>query len=131
MGQIIDFPIKQLPLGLHTKTNDADSGDPLSPDLKELSSSEKEAFVDLIFDWPCFKEFDHSINLQDILNMYYEDELNLSQDCVLEFLFHMHDPDSSFDIGNALYTWSSEDRDFFILNLQMHANLIDQIKEEE
>lgn len=131
MGQIIDFPIKELPIGLSKRTSEEAFSTYSSQDLKGLSYSEKEAFIDLIMDWPCFQNIDQNMKLQDLLTMYYEDELNLSQDCALEFMFHMHDPNSSFDIGNALYTWDQQDREFFILNLKMHANLIDQIKEED
>ena len=63
--------------------------------------------------------------------MYYDDELTTQQDYVLEYLFHMHDPKSSFDIANALYTWGESDRNFFILSLNLHAEIIDQIKKSE
>ncbi len=63
--------------------------------------------------------------------MYYDDELTTQQDYVLEYLFHMHDPKSAFDIANALYSWGENDRNFFILSLNLHAEIIDQIKRKE
>ena len=96
-----------------------------------ISPREDEAFVDLILEWPCFKEFCSRISLPQLFEKYYSDELTLSQDCTLEFMFHMHDPESAFDIGNALYTWGEDDREFFMLSLNMHAELIEKVKQEE
>lgn len=100
-------------------------------DFSIFSSGEDSAFMDLIKEWPCFHFLDEDTDLQELFDRYYDDELTQSQDCVLEFMFHMHDPDSAFDISNALYTWEEDDKNFFLMSLNMHAELIDQIKREE
>lgn len=90
-----------------------------------------QAFFNLVKEWPCCNSLNSQLNLESILEMYYDDELTTQQDYVLEYLFHMHDPKSSFDIANALYSWSENDRNFFILSLNLHAEIIDQIKKKE
>ena len=95
------------------------------------SHDEDQAFLDLVHEWPCFQELEPVGSLHELFELYYDDELTLSQDCVLEFVFHMHDPSSAFDIGNAIYTWEQGDRSFFMLSLNLHSELIDQIKSEE
>ena len=74
------------------------------------------------------KELDEEFTLQSLLEAYYDDELSLSQDSRSRVSFHMHDPDSVFDISNALYTWEQEDREYFLLSIDMHAELIAQLK---
>ena len=96
-----------------------------------FSEGDDAAFLDLLREWPCFYPIDSKLSLEEILELYYEDELTLAQDCVIEFLFHMHDPDSTFDISNALYTWEEEDRHYFLVNVNMHAELITRMKHEE
>lgn len=130
MAQIITFPA-----GVSQTHNDKTPAPPKVPNVDELSvfSSRKEddVFLSLIHQWPCFAVIDKNLNLQEVLDLYYEDELTLAQDCTLEFLFHMNDPKSSFDIGTALYTWTEEDHDFFITSLNLHAEIINQVKQEE
>jgi hypothetical protein len=92
------------------------------------SSTEDQAFLELVREWPCFNGMEAKTSLEELLEMYYDDELNISQDCVLEYLFHMHDPKSAFDIANALYSWNEDDRNFFMLSLNMHADLIEVVK---
>src|SRR3989338_5518466 len=126
MGNLIRFPSqessgKKAPAEAHRDSDLEKKQETLGAFI--LSAKEDQAFLELIKEWPCFKELDQSLDLPQIFDMYYDDELVLSQDCVIEFLFHMHDPDSIFDIGNALYTWEEEDREFFFVSLNMHAEL--------
>lgn len=90
-----------------------------------------QIFLNLIKQWPCCEELSQKLDLETLLEMYYDDELTTQQDYVLEYLFHMHDPKSSFDIANALYSWGENDRNFFILSINLHAEIIDQIKKKE
>ena len=106
--------------------NDTDS-----IDTSIFANGDDQLFIDLLKEWPCFQELQDDLDLQRVFEQYYDDELSLSQDCVLEFIFHMYDPDSSFDISNALYTWEEEDRNYFLISIGMHAELISQIKKEE
>ena len=78
----------------------------------------------LLKKWPCFISINTRVQFRDILESYYESELNESQNCAIEYLFHMRDPSSSFDIAKALYTWSEDDKNFFILSLSIHAELL-------
>ena len=131
MGNVIRFPLKR-----DSNILKASQKTRISPeqDLSELfviSPQEDRAFMDLIREWPCYAQLSPELTLHQLFEKYYEDELNLAQDCTLEFMFHMHDPESSFDIGNALYTWEQEDRDFFLLSINMHAELIAKVKQEE
>ncbi len=96
-----------------------------------FTSGEDHAFLELIREWPCFQGTPPDLSLEELLQSYYDDELDLAQDCVIEFMFHMQDGSSPFDIGNALFTWDEDDRAFFMLSLNVHAELIDQVKKEE
>ncbi len=96
-----------------------------------FSPQEDEAFLELVQEWPCFQNLARAMTLNDLFHLYYDDDLTLAQDCALEFMLHMHDAESSFDIGNALYTWEEDDRDFFLTSITMHAEMIDKIKQEE
>ena len=133
MGNVIKFPLSKKSNSIKQSVY-KETATQIEKDLAEtfvISPQEDEAFVDLILEWPCYNGFCKDITLPQLFEKYYGDELSLSQDCALEFMFHMHDPESSFDIANALYTWELEDREFFILSLNMHAELIDKVKQEE
>lgn len=128
MSNLIQFPSKdQTPVVEREQAEE----EHLTLSSFVLSQKEDQAFRKLLFEWPCFQELDISTSLAQVFESYYDDELTLAQDCVIEFLSHMHDPDSVFDISNALYTWSEEDREFFFISLNMHAELLDRIKQEE
>ena len=131
MGTVINFPTNRLNRfqGVKEQVEKLDHQQPL--DTAIFSNGEDKAFMALIREWPCFQHLEPDVELQCIFEQYYDDELDEPQDCVLEFVFHMHDPDSVFDIGNALYTWDEDDRNFFFVALGMHADLIDQVKREE
>jgi hypothetical protein len=131
MGTVINFPGHRLPnfQSVKEKIEKIDDNKPV--DTSIFLEEEDSAFLSLLKEWPCFHNLEESINLQQLFEFYYDDELNPSQDCVLEFMFHMHDPDSCFDISNALYTWNEEDRQYFFTSLNMHAELIDIVRKEE
>ena len=134
MGNIIKFPENKSRDNLkHTpstsKVENEQLSDVYSPLL--LSQEEDKVFLEIVLQWPCFKEVSTNISLQELLEMYYDDELSVSQDYALEYLFHMHEPNSSFDIANALYTWGENDKNFFVLSITQHAELIEQIKKDE
>ena len=134
MDNIIEFPEdkKNKKNRSHNQSNNKQQilNDTLhSPML--ISDEEDKIFLEIIKEWPCFKELSQNLSLQEILEMYYDDELNVSQDYAIEYLFHMHEPNSPFDIANALYTWGESDKDFFILSITQHAELIKQIKKDE
>ena len=132
MDNVINFPShRRLPSlqNVSEKIKTLDDKHPI--DTSIFSSGEDAAFMDLIKEWPCFHYLESDTDLQELFERYYDDELTQAQDCALEFMFHMHDPDSAFDISSALYTWEEDDRNFFLMSLNMHAELIDQIKKEE
>ena len=132
MSNIINFPSSKASNQLMYVMDRFETLNDRQPiDTSIFEQGDDQLFLDLILQWPCFQELDEEFTLQSLLEAYYDDELSLSQDCVLEFLFHMHDPDSVFDISNALYTWEQEDREYFLLSIDMHAELIAQLKKEE
>lgn len=131
MGVVINFPGSSVPRfqSVKEKVSNLDTDKPI--DTSIFSEEEDQAFMALMKEWPCFQPLDPDVDLQQLFELYYDDELTQSQDCVLEFMFHMHDPDSSFDISNALYTWNDQDRQYFFTSLTMHAELIQLVKKEE
>ena len=131
MGVVINFPGSSVPRFQSVKEKIGKLNDDKPVDTSIFSEDEDRAFMALMKEWPCFQRLDPDVDLQQLFELYYDDELTQSQDCVLEFIFHMHDPDSSFDISNALYTWNGEDRQYFFTSLTMHAELIELIKKEE
>lgn len=132
MGKVIKFPVNRNSTHLHNALNI-----PRIQLEKEIdgpyiiSQKEDEAFLELLTEWPCYNNLDQKLSLYQLFELYYGDELTLAQDCALEFMFHMHDPKSAFDIGNALYTWDKDDREFFLLTISMHAEIIENLKNEE
>jgi hypothetical protein len=92
------------------------------------NKKESQAFLTLIKKWPCFKSINPNINFEKLLEAYYESELNSAQNNVIEYIFHMHDANSPFDICGSLYSWDEDDRNFFILSLNLHIELIEHIK---
>ena len=132
MGKVLQFPRRNVSDSLRTVMCEMQSHKPSPIETPwVLSESEDAAFLHLIREWPCFLSIEEELDLHQIFEQYYEDRLTMSQDCVLEFLFHMREPDSFFDIGNALYTWEEEDRTYFFASLSLQAEIIDQIKKEE
>ena len=132
MGKVLQFPRRNVSESLRTVMCEMQSHKPSPVDPPwVLSESEDDAFLHLIREWPCFCMWEEGTDLHQIFEQYYEDRLTMSQDCVLEFLFHMREPDSFFDIGNALYTWEPEDRNYFFASLSLQAEIIDKIKKEE
>ena len=137
MGHLIKFPVvaSEIEVNQPFSQEGADLKGEESLNIYEIQNKrdekQDEVFLNLIKQWPCCTELNPKLNLESILEMYYDDELTTQQDYVLEYLFHMHDPKSSFDIANALYTWGEADRNFFILSLNLHAEIIDQIKQQD
>lgn len=131
MGTVINFPASRLPSFQTVKEKIEKINDDKPIDTSIFSEDEDNTFLSLLKEWPCFRFIEDSVDLQQLFELYYDDELTQSQDCVLEFMFHMHDPDSNFDISNALYTWNDEDRQYFFTSLNMHAELIDIVRKEE
>ena len=134
MGEIVKFPTKRHSNRLKPP---ASLSQPLSH-REEITSTQwviseedDKAFLHLLTEWPCFESFDAPQSLAELFQQYYDDKLTLSQDCVIEFMLHMHDADSAFDIGHALFTWEEDDKEFFLIHLSMHAELIASVKKEE
>jgi hypothetical protein len=135
MGDLIKFPGRRAstPAGSAVRSSEKlkTKVDPHEVKSPIFSPHEDEAFLELVQEWPCFQNLASSLTLHELFQLYHDDELTLAQDCTLEFMLHMHDPESTFDIGNALYTWEEDDRDFFLTSITMHAEMIDKIKQEE
>jgi len=132
MGEIVKFPTKRHSNKKRPPENQTHSQKSTEPEEASwiISAEDDEAFLHLLSEWPCFQGFQPQ-SLQQLFDLYYGDKLSMAQDCVIEFMLHMHDADSSFDIGHALYTWGEEDKDFFLVSLSMHAELIATVRKEE
>ncbi|MCB9229068.1 MAG: hypothetical protein H6618_05595 [Deltaproteobacteria bacterium] len=134
MGELVNFPAKkrsdktQIPFSDHSQDHLAAV---TNGSQWVFSEEDDEAFLQLLKEWPCFQDLVAPPTLSDLLRFYYEDRLTLPQDCALEFMLHMHNASTIFDIGYSLYTWDEEDRRFFLLNISMHAELIASLKQEE
>jgi hypothetical protein len=135
MGDLIKFPGRQISSPRATIVRNSEKLktkiDPHEKKSPIFSIHEDEAFLELVQEWPCFQNLAAAMTLHELFQLYHDDELTLAQDCTLEFMLHMHDPESTFDIGNALYTWEEDDREFFLTSITMHAEMIDKIKQEE
>lgn len=136
MGVLINFPSQNCHFPSENSREqqelESKTSSPEDPSISSFEDKKQEqAFANLLKEWPCYSGLGNHISLETILEMYYDDELSVQQDYVLEYLFHMHDPKSSFDIANALYSWGENDRNFFILSLNLHSEIIDQIKKQE
>jgi hypothetical protein len=83
-----------------------------------------EYFLELVYQWPCFHLKDRYSNIDDLLSEYCEHHLNPSQECVIDFMLHIHDSRYLFNITYALKTWSEADCNFFIFFLDKYALLI-------
>ena len=93
---------------------------------KNIPSNEENAnFFKLLKKWPCFNYLDQNISFEILLENYYDNNLNSAQNHVIEYLFHIHDAKSPFDIIGSLNAWGEADRNFFILSLNMQSELID------
>ena len=130
MSKVIHFPVgkvqNQVPQVVCDKAANGDH------EISVLSSPYHDRmFLKLLREWPCFYPLEDELNLQEILDLYYEDELTLSQDSALEYMFHMQDARSAFDIAHALYIWDEDDKNFFILSLNVHSELIKAVKKGE
>ena len=69
--------------------------------------------IDLIYQWPCFDRETVQYSLKDLLEKYCNQELLSEQECVLDFVLHIHDPSFMFDVSFALTIWNDQERLFF------------------
>ena len=133
MGDILRFPrtknskAKRKPK-LHSDSQQCLPSDEYQSILGTLL--ENKDFTEMIAEWPCFDGLMKTLSLNQIQEKYFEDDLTLAQDFALEYMLHMYDPRSHFNLGNAFYAWSKEDRDYFLLSLTVHAEMIEDLQEE-
>ncbi len=132
MNNLIPFPGKYSIKPSKEALSDTKEEIDLNDNLSILDSKqEDEAVFSLIREWPCFQNLTPETTLISLTDQYYDDELTPSQDLVIEFIFHMNDLNPQFDISSALYTWGEDDRYFFFLSLDIHTQLIKQVKNKE
>ena len=80
--------------------------------------TEESTFIKTIRLWPCFSKLSPRTNSNELLQKYCENALSESQECVIDFLLHIHDPSFVFDLGFSLKNWSKKDRSFFLYFLK-------------
>ena len=86
---------------------------------------EEEFFLKTTLGWPCFSELKEKTSSNELLTKYCNNSLSESQECVIDFLLHLHDDNFLFDLNFSLSQWSQDDRDFFISFLEDHSNSLD------
>jgi len=130
MNNVIKFP--QVRTNVYYRNSPEVSINSNQDETYCLTSKEDDHDLFLLLKkWPCFEQINLNLKLNDVLESYYDNELNEAQNCVIEYLFHMRDPSSSFDIAKALYVWEEEDKNFFILSLSIHAELINLLPDSD
>ena len=127
MGRVIDFPSNPVKKTLGKKETVNSSQESLILDSVE----EEKVFFALLLEWPCFFNYSKNKSLKDVLEDYYDDKLSVSEDYAIEYMFHMHNPKSKFDISGALCTWDETNRNFFLLSLSIHAEVIHEMVREK
>ncbi|MBC61455.1 MAG: hypothetical protein CMP11_03280 [Zetaproteobacteria bacterium] len=90
-----------------------------------ISGETDDFFVRIIYEWPCFRSLDSNISMEGLFKKYCDNELNESQESVVDFMLHLHDSQFQFDINCALKTWDNDNRSFFLYYLECHTELID------
>ena len=128
MAKVIDFkeikrerPKTSSPVVV-SREEDEEFWESILPSLFEWNDN----FLELIYQWPCFQTKDTYSNLDDLFSNYCGHCLNPAQECVIDFMLHIHDSHYVFDVTCALKTWEDIDCEFFIYFLDKYALLIKQ-----
>jgi hypothetical protein len=88
-----------------------------------------ELFASQVLRFPCFadvprdKEADQLFDI--VFNAYEDENLTEEQDHAVEFLLHIQEEDSPFNLSRALEIWGREDRQVFLEILTEISNSID------
>lgn len=85
---------------------------------------EEKFFVEIIKQWPCFSTLEANIKPNELFTRYCDNLLSESQECVIDFMLHIHDPNFIFDINFSLKNWDKDDRCFFMYFLEKHAEVV-------
>ena len=96
----------------------------IQPKTKNPEIEEEQLIFALIKQWPCYSQLNSHLTFTDLLNLYCEDKLTISQQYVIDFVFHTQDPNFLFNISDALYIWDKEDCDFFFLFIKKQAEIL-------
>ena len=83
---------------------------------------EEKFFTENIKSWPCFSNIKKNLSPSDLLTQYCDNLLSESQECVIDFMLHIHDPSFVFDLHFSLQKWNRKNRDFFLCILKKHAS---------
>ena len=89
-----------------------------------------EYLLELIYQWPCFSKGNSNQGLRELLDKYCKHTLPADQECVLDFVLHIHDPKFIFDISFALNTWNDRDRFFFKFFIDEFAQVLSHNKKK-
>jgi hypothetical protein len=126
MAKIIDFfKAKQAkaPKNQVNKTSAEDEfWNSVLPPLFEWN----DFLLETLYQWPCFKKEESPPVLDDLLSQYCNHNLNLSQECVIDLMLHIHDPRYIFDLTVSLKTWDKENRVFFLYFIKKYSKIIEE-----
>lgn len=75
---------------------------------------EEHFLIEAIKEWPCFSSLCSKISSTELLDKYCDNLLSDDQECVLDFLLHLHDTSFVFDLNFSLKSWGKKDRAFFL-----------------
>ena len=129
MGKVINF---NHPLNKHNATSSKSRF--LAEEKTNTATSsfnEDDYFLAIIYQWPCFSDLPQEASLDALLDHYCTDKLTSAQECVLDLMLHLSDPEFIFDIGASLKHWGSEDRAFFLYYLECHSKMVDHFANKE
>jgi hypothetical protein len=118
-----DFESEKLKSLQHAEELDEEEGyedEEEEDDDEEVEEIEvdTELFASQVLRFPCFADVPRDKDadqLFDIVFNAYEDEnLTEEQDQAVEFLLHIQEEDSPFNLSHALEIWAKEDRQVFL-----------------
>lgn len=125
MGKVLKMPKKQNTTqteGHFSKVSQQENLDSLSWALLE----EDKFFIEIIKEWPCFASLKYNVKANDIFHQYCKNKLTSSQECVVDFMLHIHDSNFVFDVNFSLTVWNKSDQNFFFYFLKQHADVLNQ-----
>lgn len=98
--------------------------------LAEEIEVDTELFASQLLRFPSFadvprdKEADQLFDI--VFNAYEDENLTEEQDHVIEFLLHIQEEDSPFNLSRALEVWGRQDRQVFLEIVTEISNSIDE-----
>lgn len=125
-----EFESEKLKTLQHVEEEDEEEYEEDEDTEAEEIEVDTELFASQILRFPCFadvprdKEADQLFDI--VFNAYEDENLTEEQDHAIEFLLHIQEEDSPFNLSRALEVWSREDRQVFLEIVTEISNSIDE-----